>query len=57
MSARKEQDELIAVPEHAAPNAHIKGMHNYLATWEKSVDSVDEFWGGQAPLPDCWQLR
>lgn len=40
-------EELIAVPERVSANAHIKGVHNYLAMWERSVDNVEEFWGNQ----------
>ena len=51
MSARARslsQEELYKIPERVVANAHIKGMHNYLSTWEQSVDSVDQFWGQQA---------
>ena len=34
--------------------AHIKGMHNYLATWEKSVNSIESFWGAQAVERLSW---
>jgi acetyl-CoA synthetase len=46
------EDELIPIPEGVAEGAHIKGMHNYLSTWEKSVNDVDEFWGAQAKALD-----
>jgi hypothetical protein len=50
--ASQQDDELIAMPERCSANAHVKGMHNYLAMWEKSVDSIDEFWGAQACMPN-----
>ena len=50
--SKQEQDELIAMPERVSANAHVKGMHNYLAMWEKSVYDVDAFWGAQV-LPRC----
>jgi len=46
--AQREEEELYKIPERVAANAHIKGMHNYLTTWEKSVDDVDAFWGREA---------
>ena len=47
-------DELIKIPERVVATAHIKGMHNYLTTWEQSVDSVDAFWGQQARERLTW---
>ena len=54
--ATKSEDELVAIPERAVANAHIKGMHNYLSTWEKSVDDVDEFWGKEAKERLDWMI-
>ena len=34
-------EEIYAVPESVSAGAHIKGMHNYLSVWEKSVNDVD----------------
>ena len=46
--------ELYKIPERVSADAHVKGMHNYLTTWEKSVDSVEEFWGNQAMERLSW---
>ena len=35
-------------------NAHVAGMHNYLAMWEKSVDTTDAFWGAEALSRLTW---
>ena len=36
------------IPERCSENAHIKGMHNYLSTWEASVNETEAFWGREA---------
>ena len=48
VTGRSWQEELYKIPDRVIAPAHIKGMHNYLTTWEKSVDVTDEFWGAQA---------
>ena len=48
VTGRSRQEELYKIPDRVIAPAHIKGMHNYLTTWEKSVDATDEFWGAQA---------
>ncbi|KAL1499677.1 hypothetical protein AB1Y20_011874 [Prymnesium parvum] len=49
-----EEDQLTPIPERAVANAHIRGMHNYLSTWEKSVDETDAFWGAEARAALDW---
>ena len=49
-------DELYPIPEAVSAGAHISGMHNYLSTWEKSVDQVEEFWGQQAKERLDWMI-
>ena len=42
MAAKKDDaDELYKIPERVSANAHIKGMHNYLTTWEASVEKTE----------------
>ena len=48
MAAKKDDaDELYKIPERVSANAHIKGMHNYLTTWEESVEKVDDLYSGE----------
>ena len=49
-----DQDELYKIPDRVSANAHIKGMHNYLTTWEASVEKTEEFWGREARERLSW---
>jgi acetyl-CoA synthetase len=49
-----EENELVPVPERVQAGANVVGMHNYMATWERSVDKTDEFWGEQARARLDW---
>lgn len=40
--AKKQEDEVVAVPDCVSEGAHIKGMHNYMSMWERSVNAPDE---------------
>ena len=48
METGERETEIYGVPETAASGAHLRGMHNYLATWERSVDDTHAFWAEQA---------
>jgi acetyl-CoA synthetase len=50
----KDDEELYKIPERCVAPAHIKGMHNYLTTWEQSVDNVEAYWGAQAVERLTW---
>jgi len=56
METAERDDEIYGVPETAASGAHIRGMHNYLATWERSVDDTQAFWAEEAKKRLEWMV-
>lgn len=54
MEPNDRDTEIYGVPETAASGAHIRGMHNYLATWERSVDDTQAFWAAEAKARIEW---
>jgi len=56
METDGKQEEIYSIPEAVSSGSHVRGMHNYLATWERSVDESDAYWLEQAKSRLTWTV-